>query len=142
MFVLDSDTLTLSFQGNVAIARRILAPPEGSIWLPAITVEEQLRGRLNYLSSLNSARVSDRSKVPLAYDLLLETVRRLQQFQHLPYTAEMETLYQSWPAVVKRLGTRDCRIGATAIVHGFTVITCNLSHFQPMPDAQIEDWSQ
>ena len=142
MFVLDSDTLTLSFQGNAAIARRILAQPEGSIWLPAITVEEQLRGRLNYLSSLNAVRVADRAKVPLAYDLLLETVRRLQQFPHLAYTAEMEALYQSWPAAVKRVGTRDCRIAATAIVHGFTVITCNLTHFQPMPSVQIDDWSQ
>lgn len=140
MFVLDSDTTTLFFHSNQSVVRRVLSQPPGAVLLPAITVEEQLRGRLNYLSSLNAARVADRTEVPLAYELLLETVQRLQQFPHLAYTVEMEALYQSWPAAVKRLGTRDCRIAATAIVHGFTIVTCNLSHFQPMPSARIEDW--
>ncbi|MGI4790878.1 MAG: type II toxin-antitoxin system VapC family toxin, partial [Janthinobacterium lividum] len=103
---------------------------------------EQLRGRMSFLSSLNTARVSDRLKVPSAYDLLLGAVSDLQRFRHLPYTAEMEALYQSWPTSAKRLGTRDCRIAATAILHSFTVITCNLSHFQPIPEVQIEDWSR
>ncbi len=40
-----------------------------------------------------------------------------------------------------RLGTRDCRIAATAIVSGFTVITCNTRHFQPIPSVRVEDWS-
>ena len=142
MFVFDSDTLTLSLQGDSTIARHVLAAPHGSIWLPAIVVEEQLRGRMASLSNLNPNRASDSLKVPSAYGRLLKTVSDLQQFPHLAYTAEMEELYQSWPAAVKRLGTRDCRIGATAIIHGFTVITCNLSHFQPMPAVQIEDWTE
>ena len=139
MYVLDNDTLTLFFQSNRAIVRRVLSQPDGAVLLPAITVEEQLRGRLSFLSSLNPARTADRPKVPLAYDLLLETIKRLQQFRHLPYTAEMEALYQSWPAAVKRVGTRDCRIAATAIVSGFAVVTCNLSHFQPIPGVRFED---
>lgn len=142
MFVLDSDTLTLMLQGNPKITRRILAARDGEISLPAIVVEEQLRGRMAYLSSLSPNRASDSLKVPSAYDLLLETVSDLQQFPHLAYTAEMEALYQSWPAAVKCLGTRDCRIGATAIIHGFTVITCNLSHFLPIPDVQMKGWSK
>ena len=142
MYVLDNDTLTLFFQSNRAIVRRVLSLPDGAVLLPAITVEEQLRGRLSFLSSLNTARTADRPKVPLAYELLLETVKRLQQFRHLPYTADMETLYQSWPATVKRLGTRDCRIAATAIVSGFTVVTCNLNHFQPIPGVSMDDWSR
>ena len=141
MYVLDSDTLTLSLAGNDKIARRILATPSGDLWLPAIVVEEQFRGRLSLLSSLNPARVSDRPKIPQAYELLLETVRDLQSFQYLSYTAEMEDLFQSWPSAVKRLGTHDCRIAATAIVSGFTVVTCNMRHFAAIPDVQVEDWS-
>ena len=141
MYVLDSDTLTLSLEGNDKVARRILSTPFGDLWLPAIVVEEQLRGRLSFLSRLNPARALDRSKLPRAYKLLLETVRDLQRFQYLSYTAEMETLYQSWPAAVKRLGTRDCRIAATAIVSGFTVVTCNTRHFQPIPGVSVEDWT-
>ncbi len=142
MFVLDSDTTTLFFNGNEKVVQRILAAPDDAIYLPAIVVEEQLRGRMALLANLNPARVSDRPKVPLAYDLLLKTVRDLRRFEHLPYTAEMEALYQSWPAAVKRVGTRDCRIAATAIVHGFIVITCNLSDYQPIPDVRTEDWNR
>lgn len=142
MYVLDSDTLTLSLQGNTKIARRILAVGDKVIWLPTIVVEEQLRGRMSAISALSPARVSDQAKTPLAYDLLLETVRDLRRFQHLPYTAEMEDLYQSWPTPVKRLGTRDCRIAATAIISGFTVVTCNLSHYQPIPNVKMDDWNR
>ena len=124
------------------MARRVLATPNQDIYIPAIVVEEQLRGRMAALASLIPARVSDRPKVPRAYALLLKTVRELQMFQHLPYTAEMEDLYQSWPASVKRLGTRDCRIAATAVVLGFTVITCNLSHYRPIPGVEMDDWNR
>ena len=79
--------------------------------------------------------------MPQAYGLLLKTVRDLQDFQHLLYTAEMEALYQAWPAVVKRVGTHDCRIAATAIIYGFTVVTGNTRHFEAIPGVTVEDWS-
>ncbi len=142
MFVLDSDTVTLFFNGSEKVVQRVLATPDDAIYLPAIVVEERLRGRLSAISALNPARVSDQARVPLAYNRLLETVRDLRRFEHLPYTAEMEALYQSWPASVKRVGTRDCRIAATAIVLGFTVITCNLGDYQPIPDVITANWNQ
>ncbi len=142
MYVFDSDTYSRFQQGDGKVTARSLAAPRGSVWLPAIVIEEQLRGRMSVLTSLNPKIAKDSQRTPAAYALLLKTVFDLNAFPHLSYTAEMETLYQSWPAAVKRLGTRDCRIGATAIIHDFAVVTCNLSHFQPMPDVQIEDWSK
>ena len=142
VYVFDNDTLTLAFHGNGNITRRVLDTSSTDIWLPAPMVEEQLRGRLSLLSSFNPSRPSDGLKTPLAYDLLLETLRFLQDFQYLPYITDAEALYQSWLAAVKRVGTRDCRIAATAIVHGFTVVTCNTRHFQPIPGVRLEDWSR
>ncbi len=142
MYALDTDTLTLHFRGHPQITRRVLATPRNDLWLPAPVVEEQLRGRLSTLAALNAARPTDSRKLPQAYGDLLETLRLLHGFQHLPYTAEAEALFQSWPAAVKRVGTRDCRIAATALVHGFTVVTCNLTHFQTIPGVSLEDWSQ
>lgn len=98
VYVLDSHMLTLSLGGDAKIARRILATPSSDLWLPAIVVQEQFRGRLLFLSSLNPARVPDCSKIPQAYGLLLETVRDRQKIQYLSHTAEMEDLFQSWPA--------------------------------------------
>ncbi len=142
MYALDTDTLTLHFRGHPQITRRVLATPKNDLWLPVPVVEEQLRGRLSTLAALNAARPADSRKLPQAYEDLLEALRALNGFQHLPYTAEAESLFQSWPASVKRVGTRDCRIAATAIVHGFTVVTCNTRHFQPIPGVRTKDWSQ
>lgn len=141
MYALDTDTLSLLLRGQEPITSRVeAASPD--VWLPAIVLEEQIRGRMAFLASLDIKRNADSRKFPQAYDLLLRTLRQLEKFQFLPYTPEAEVLFQSWPAAVKRLGTRDCRIAATAIVHGFTVVTCNLRHFQSIPGVKTEDWSQ
>ncbi len=141
MYALDNDALSLFLRRQEPITSRLLAVPMQAIWLPAVTVEEQIRGRMAFLASLNSARSADSPKVPLAYELLLRTLRELELFQFLEYDSAAEAVYQSWPAAVKRLGTHDCRIAATAIANGFTVITCNTRHFQPIPGVMVEDWS-
>ena len=129
MYALDTDTLTLHFRGHPQITRRVLATPKSALWLPAPVVEEQLRGRLSMLAALNAAHPSDSLKLPQAYQDLLEALQALNGFQLLPYTPEAEALFQSWPAAVKRIGTRDCRIAVAAITHGFVVVTCNTRHF-------------
>ena len=142
MYLLDSDTYTHYQQGNQKVTARFRAAPEESLWLPAIVVEEQLRGRLAVLSGLNPKREADSQKTPAAYAISLKTYFDLNAFRHAAYTAEMEALYQSWPAAVKRVGTRDCRIAATAIVLGFTVTTCNGGDYQPIPNVQMDDWNR
>ena len=142
MYVLDNDTASLLFRGrNGALNRRALAVPPADLWLPAIVVEEQFRGRLSVLAKLNPARSKDSALIPAAYRDLVLTQDFLRQFQVLPYTQADEDLYQSWSAVVKRVGTRDCRIAAIAVNQGFTVVTANLRHFQQIPDLRTTDWS-
>ncbi len=141
VYALDTDTLSLLLRGQEQITQRVEANAK-EVWLPTIVLEEQFRGRLAFLASLDPKRKADSLNLPLAYDLLQRTFRQLEKFQFLPYTPEAEALFQSWPAAVKRIGTRDCRIAAAAIVHGFVVVTCNLSHFQTIPGVVLEDWSQ
>ena len=142
MYLLDSDTYMHYQQGNPKVTARLQAAPRSSLWLPAIAVEEQLRGRLAVLSGLNPKLEADSRRTPAAYAIFLKTIFDLNAFQHSEYTPKMEALYQSWPAAVKRVGTRDCRTAATAIVRGFTVITCNLNDYQPIPDVQTDDWNR
>ncbi len=68
--------------------------------------------------------------------------KALSSFQILPYTDEAEQLYQSWPAKQKRVGPNDCRIAASAIVAGLTVVTCNQKDFSTVPGLVWEDWSK
>ena len=142
MFALDNDTASLLFRGrNSILNRRTLAIPPSQLWLPAVVVEEQFRGRLGVLAKLNPARPKDSLFIPIAYRDLVLTQKFLQQFQILLYTQADEDLYQSWSAAVKRVGTRDCRIAASAVNRGFTVVTANLRHFQQIPGVQAVDWS-
>jgi tRNA(fMet)-specific endonuclease VapC len=40
-----------------------------------------------------------------------------------------------------RIGTRDLRIAATALVHNLTLVTRNHKDFSRVPALRIEDWS-
>ena len=142
MFVLDNDTASLLFRGrNGVLNYRALAVPPIQLWLPAVAVEEQFRGRLGVLAKLNPARPKESLLIPIAYRDLVLTQEFLRRFQILPYTQADKDLYQSWSAAVKRVGTRDCRIAASAISRGFTVVTANSRHFQQIPGVQTVDWS-
>ena len=73
---------------------------------------------------------------------LADLIRALSTLQILPYTDEAEQLHQSWTAQQKRVGPNDCRIAASAMLAGFTVITCNGKDFSAIPSIVWQDWSQ
>ena len=71
---------------------------------------------------------------------LADLIRSLSVFSLLPYTDDAEALYRSWPARQKRVGPNDCRVAASAILAGFTVVTCNGKDFSAIPGVIWEDW--
>lgn len=138
MYILDTDTYSNLLRGHGPIKRRVSQVPPGAIYLCAITPEEMLRGRLDYINQLRRLK---EPKLPLAYDYLLDIVRDLNRTSILRYDEDADRLFQSWPAHIKqRVGSQDCRIAATAFVNGFTVVTANTAHFSKITD-QYEDWS-
>ena len=40
----------------------------------------------------------------------------------------------------KRIGPEDLLIGATALAHGYAVVTDNVRHFARIPTLQVENW--
>lgn len=40
----------------------------------------------------------------------------------------------------KRIGPEDLLIGATALAHGYAVVTDNVRHFARIPNLQVENW--
>ena len=40
----------------------------------------------------------------------------------------------------RRIGPEDLLIGATALAHGYAVVTDNVRHFAPIPNLRIENW--
>ncbi len=137
MYVLDTDTYSNFLRGNEPIKRRISQAPVGSVYLCAITPEEMLRGRLDYINHL---RTRKNAGLPLAYDLLLDLVRELNRIPILRYDADADKIFQAWPASIKRVGSQDCRIAATALANDFIVVTANIAHFSKI-SVNCEDWS-
>ena len=138
MFSLDTDTVNGIVRENDAIVRRVRAVPVAARWVSTIVIEETVGKQVSHLNTLRSQHK------PFGREsrFLAELVKALAAFQILPYTDEAEQLYQSWTTKQKRVGPNDCRIAASAIVAGFTVITCNGKDFSTIPGLAWQDWSR
>jgi len=136
-YLLDTDSASLAFRGNERIHVRIRQAPNPGVWLSAIAAEEIVQGALG---SINA----NRNKVGLAaaYRLFFEAVESICEYRIHPYNAEAAVVYATFSAQVKRVGTQDCRIAASAIAAGWVVVTANHRHFSQIPGVQFEDWSR
>jgi len=102
-----------------------------------VTVEEMLRGRLAIL-----ARRSEGEARVHAYTKLLETVRFCSTIPVVPFDMACEQQFQALRVMRLRVGSRDLRIAATALVHSVVLITRNRRDFEQVPGLMLDDWSQ
>lgn len=136
-YLLDTDSASLAFRGNGRIRARIREAPKPGVWLSAIAAEEIMQGALG---SLNANR--NKASSAAAYRLSFESIESLCEYRIHSYNAEAALVFASLPAQIKRLGTQDCRIAASAIAAGWIVVTANHRHFSQIPGVQFEDWSR
>ncbi len=134
MYLLDTDTASLAIRGQPHVGARIRQTPVPLIWLSSIAAEEMVQGTL---ASMNQARSRPGSDIETASRYFVTLLSQIAKYQLLPYTNEAERLFRSWPASVKRVGANDCRIAASALVHGYTVVTCNGKDFSRIPGVQF-----
>lgn len=85
-------------------------------------------------------------RVPEQTTALLERIDKLIP-AHLPVLAFDEPAARSYGqlrATLEKAGTpigdADLRIAAIALVHGLTVVTANVRHFERVPGLIIENW--
>lgn len=133
-YLLDTDTASLAFEGNERVRRRITQASD--VWLSSIAAEERVRGAINLIQ-----RTRDQSGFPVAQSFLVRLLADLSSYDLHPYNAEALLVFASFSAQVKRVGTQDCRIAASAIAAGWVVVTANTRHFSQIPGVQFEDWS-
>jgi len=138
VYSLDSDIVNGIVKGNGVILGRVRAVRPAERWVSTIVVEELVGKQVSHINTLRSQRK------PLGREcqFLADLIRAFSSFQILPYTDEAEELYQSWPAKQKRIGPNDCRIAASALTTGLTVITCNGKDFSTVPGLVWQDWSR
>ncbi len=134
-YLLDTDSASLAFQGNERVRHRILQA--SGVWLSSIAAEERIRGALSLIQ-----RTRDKPNFPAAQVFLIDLLADISNYDLHPYSDEAVRVYELFPASVKRLGTQDCRIVASAIAAGWIVVTANYRHFSQIPGVQFEDWSR
>lgn len=134
-YLLDTDSASLAFNGNVYIRRRIQQMPD--VWLSSVAAEESSRGALSLIQ-----KSRDKPGMPAAHDFLIRILADISAYDIHPYNAEAMLVFASFPALVKRIGSQDCRIAASAIAAGWIVVTANHRHFSQIPGIQFEDWSR
>ena len=141
MLILDTDTVTVlvdtrdSLYGR--LTTRLSQPDAADRAITAVTVQEQMRGRL---ADVHRARRA--ADVLEAYSSLLRTFECLKGLPVLPYDTDAQARFESVRPQIRRVGTLDLRIACIALVHGATVLTRNVRDFRQVTGLSVEDWSK
>ena len=134
LYILDTDHVTLHQHNHPQVIVRMKLLAKEQIVTTAITVEEQMRGRLAQFGQAGS-------NLPLAYNLLVTTTEYFCDLTILPFDSEAERQFQSLRSQKIRIGTLDLRIAAIASVQNATLVTRNQRDFGQVPGLRLENWS-
>jgi tRNA(fMet)-specific endonuclease VapC len=140
MFVLDTDILSLAFEGHAGVAKRI-AGAEAAGEVVAITVltrAEMMKGRIEYL-----LKAADKAHWLRAQDLLRRTEDQLAGVTVLPVTEAAADYFERLRATRKRKkGTHaDLLIASIALANAATFVTRNTKDFAGVPNLTLENWA-
>jgi tRNA(fMet)-specific endonuclease VapC len=135
LYILDTDHLSLYGRNHPILIDRLLKS-KTPLTTTAITVEEQVRGRLAQLS-----QAKDESTRSIIYQRLVETVMLLSEFTILLYDQKSLEIYQTLKSQRLRVGTQDLRIASITIANQGILLTRNLQDFAKIPGLTVEDWS-
>jgi tRNA(fMet)-specific endonuclease VapC len=107
LWIFDTDCLSLFQSDNPQILDRVRRTSPTQLATTIVTVEEQMRGRLNLVRRAENTR-----KLGICYGYLQETFEFLRSIQVRPFTSEAEVIYWSLKAQKIRPGSRDLKIAA------------------------------
>jgi tRNA(fMet)-specific endonuclease VapC len=137
MYLLDTDTLSRLHAGDSRLRERSDRFDPSQVATTAITRIEILRGRFDFV-----LKAADGEELLRAFAWLARSEELLRQIPVLPIddavAVRFDQLRQN--KKLKKVGRADLLIAAVALVHGATVVTRNVRHFQQIPGLQVENW--
>jgi tRNA(fMet)-specific endonuclease VapC len=137
MLVLDTDHLSELGYGSPAglrLRERLLAAGENPA-TTIVSVEEQLRGWLAEIHSLNSPH-----RQITAYERLLERIRFFGAWVVLPWETGAADLFTQFRDQSIRIGSMDLKIACVVIQHQATLLTRNTRDFSKVPKLKFANW--
>lgn len=139
MYIFDTDHLSL-IQRNGQEGKKILAKltdVDKTVAVTVITYEEQVRGRLSFLSK---ARTPEEQVI--AYQGLQQLAVDYRSILILPFTHTAILEYQRLRKSYPRLGSMDLKIAAVALTNKAILLTRNTLDFGQILELQIDDWAK
>jgi tRNA(fMet)-specific endonuclease VapC len=139
-YILDTDLMTLlEHESRPQINRleaRIDALPAGEVAVTIVSFQEQVRGWLAYLN-----RASTEENLLRGYSRLARLLTLYQKRPVLPFDETALRRFLVIKDQVRRVGTMDLRIAATALARGATLLSRNFRDFRKVPGLAVEDWT-
>jgi len=136
---LDTDVLTLILAGYEPYRQRVDAIAVHHQYVPIVTREEQIRGRLNVIRQSESGKA--KLSLPEAYGRLQDLLQDSRRFQILPFTPDAQQLVETWRAARIRVGTQDLRIAAICIAQNAKLVSRNKRDYEQVPGLTLEVWN-
>lgn len=137
LYILDTDHISLVQRQHPLVSRKLSYIPSNQRAVTAISLVEQLQGRL-----ANIHRVKAEAEASMAFHLLLQTVEFYRSLLILPYEPAAVAEFTRLRQQKVRIGTQDLRIASIALSYGAVIVTRNRRDFNQVPDLTIVDWSQ
>jgi len=130
MYLLDTDTIIYSLNGNSKVVRNFRLHAAEPMALSVITYGELLYG------AQKSKQVAKN----------LAKIHRLREiYPILELSCSIMETFGLIKADLSRAGIIvddfDLLIGATALSHGYRIVTNNADHFKKIPDLKIVNWA-
>ena len=136
MILLDTDTLTLLFQGHARVQGR-LRSAEPDVATTIITRIEVLQGLFDAI-----LKAADGKQIQQAYQRLQDSEKQFATLPSLPIDGsaadQFEKLLRS--KKLKSIGRGDLLIAAISLANRATLVTRNQKDFRKVPGLRIENW--
>src|SRR5262245_5699908 len=138
MIFLDTDHFTVATQRhhskNAELCERLRKAIE-PVFLPIITLEEQLRG---WLGRIHAAR--DEVQRIDGYQKLVRLIEVLPGWDLVPWDVEAAEEFHRQRQAGVRIGSQDLRIASLAITHDALLLTRNAKDFSRVPGLRFASW--
>jgi tRNA(fMet)-specific endonuclease VapC len=137
MILLDTDMLTLLFQGHPRVRKRMQSA-EADVATTIITWMEVLQGRFQAVFT-----AADEDQLEKASRRLQDSVSQLSTLRIVPINSAVAKQFAALLAnrKLKRIGRGDLLIASVALAEKATLITRNVRDFSLVPGMKWENWA-
>src|SRR5262245_20642229 len=137
MLLLDTDTLTLVFQGHTRVQSRMRSA-EPDVATTIITRIEVLQGRFDAI-----LKAANADQLQQAHQRLRDSEQQLMTIPILPIDRTTADQFDKLlrDRKLKSIGRGDLLIAAITLANRATLVTRNQKDFRKVPGLRIENWA-